>query len=137
VRRSVSEYAERITALTEGWLKPIFEEHDPVTGRLLRAGLSAEDFERVRLGYACPECLVRFRTYLTRCPVCGHERDLGRDIVEAAEGWKDHLKTRAEAEQGLLPAEKPPSMDKVLYEIASDPDVEHAPVRKLKSRRRR
>jgi hypothetical protein len=136
VARSVSEYAERIASLTDGWLKPIFEDHDPVTGKLRRAALSAEDFERVRLGYACPECLVRFRTYLTSCPVCGHKRDLGRDIVEAAQEWKDHLRTRALAEQGLLPREGLPSMDKLLDEIASDPDVEHAPVRKLKPRRR-
>lgn len=44
-------------------------------------GLGPEDFHKVRLGYACPECLEDFNgVYTPVCPVCSHTRDIQRDL---------------------------------------------------------
>lgn len=136
--RSVSEYAEELDRLTCGFIKPVFEKRCPRTGRLLQAGLAPEDFERVRLGYACPECLTKFRVYLVRCPACGHQRDLGKDLQDhVPQEWKDHLETRRQALEGELPSlPLVSSMDEVLRRAHQDPDIERIPLSKLRRRRR-
>lgn len=116
-------------SLIKGFLKPIFyEEH---TGR---SGLGPADFEKVRAGYACARCLCEFTTYLPRCPVCGLERDLARDIEEAPPLWNDHLKERAAPPQEPF---VPRDFDAFMRDVEKDPDVDHAHIRSLMPRRRR
>lgn len=50
-------------------------------------GLSERDFQRVMDGYACPECLLKFERRTDVCPLCSHERDIERDVVEAPRHW--------------------------------------------------
>lgn len=136
--RSVSEYIDDLSSLTCGFIRPIYEQRDPKTGALILAGLSYEDWERVRSGYACGACLIKFRTYLARCPACGHERDLAADISELVpRDWKEHLELSQQVEKGeVVPEWRLPSMDRLLDEIAKDKDVEQIPLKKLKPRRR-
>ncbi len=51
-------------------------------------GLSPTDFQKVQHGYGCPNCLEDFNgLYLTTCPVCGHERDVAQDFIDAPRHW--------------------------------------------------
>jgi hypothetical protein len=43
---------------------------------------SREDFDKVRLGYACACCLAEFTCYMPVCPLCGNERDVHADMRE-------------------------------------------------------
>ena len=66
-------------------LKPIYSQEDPRTGRILW-GLAPADFHKVRLGYACPQCLEDFNgVWMATCPVCGHSRDMLGDFQETPE----------------------------------------------------
>lgn len=68
-------------------LKPIYSEVLP-DGNIL-FGLTNEDLAKVEAGYACPQCLEDFRgKYLPVCPLCKHQRDISRDIVEAPPHWR-------------------------------------------------
>ena len=40
------------------------------------------DFQRVLDGYACPECLAKFKWARNDCPLCPWERDLTEDIID-------------------------------------------------------
>lgn len=62
-------------------LKPIYTEVDQRTGRIM-GGFGREDFEKIRQGYACPQCWEDFNgVYLTTCPVCGHQRNVWEDFL--------------------------------------------------------
>jgi hypothetical protein len=62
-------------------IRPYYTEVNPHTGRALFA-LNKDDFEKVRDGYGCANCLEDyFGVYLLTCPVCKHERDLWNDFV--------------------------------------------------------
>lgn len=67
-------------------LKPIFSEVQPDGSVLF--GLTDEDLAKVQAGYACPNCLEDFRgKWLAKCPLCKHEFDVSRDIVDAPAYW--------------------------------------------------
>lgn len=54
-----------------------YTEVHPVTGRTLFM-VSARDYEKIRQGYGCPNCLEDYNgMYLIQCPVCQHMTDFG------------------------------------------------------------
>jgi predicted ATP-dependent serine protease len=110
----------------KGWLVPIFMQTDPATGRRLN-GLGPQDFNKVREGFACAECLAEFSHYTLKCPVCGWTRDLEADLSEAPQLWQDHLNEREN------PVDKPRPMNPLvaIENIKKDKDVEQIPVSKL------
>jgi hypothetical protein len=109
---------ETLDALLDGFMVPIF--HDPASGL---NGLSPADFTRVRLGYGCPKCLAKYKTYLAACPVpgCGWVRDVEQDFVEAPQMWVDHL---AERHRGETEKTRPLTFDEFMAEVARDPEIE-------------
>jgi len=122
---SLAEKKQELDATIRGFLLPIFEEYAPNGGRL--SLLSEEDFHKVSAGYACSECLAEFVTYMVRCPVCGHERDLLADVGHTPEMWVDHLKERAAIESGekRAPRVVPRGIDDLVRDLQADPDVEN------------
>jgi hypothetical protein len=59
-------------------------------GRFI-AELYPDDLRRVADGYGCPNahCLARFKRRFSKCPLCGHELDVSRDIVDyQPDYWK-------------------------------------------------
>jgi len=67
------------------FLTPIYREEMPQGGQ--QFGLGERDFQRVMDGYACPNCLLTFERKTDVCPLCGHERDLERDVAPAPRHW--------------------------------------------------
>lgn len=66
---------------------PTYTGTDERTGRTLFA-LNSDDFRKVTQGYGCPTCLEDFNgVYMSKCPVCGHERDLAQDVVPTPRYW--------------------------------------------------
>jgi hypothetical protein len=62
-------------------IEAIYKEFNRETGRWLYA-LKPDDFEKVRQGYACPNCLEDFGgVILVKCPVCPHVRS-EQDFVD-------------------------------------------------------
>jgi len=64
----------------KGFLIPRYIEEMPNGKRVYE--LHERDFERVKDGYACGECLAFFERRLPSCPGCGHYLDVNKDIVE-------------------------------------------------------
>lgn len=65
---------------------PIYFEEDLLRPGKVKWGLGWEDFQKVRQGYGCPECLEDFNgVYMAVCPVCAHVRDVSRDILPTPE----------------------------------------------------
>jgi hypothetical protein len=92
---SLDQYASELNTTLKGFLVPIFTKDLPNGQRL--NGLGPDDYQKVKEGYACPECLAEFVTYLVTCPVCRYKRDPDRDILEAPRIWTDHLANRESA----------------------------------------
>lgn len=66
---------------------PTYTGIDPATGRVL-FGLTGKDFKKVTEGYGCPTCLEDFMgVYHAKCPVCGHQRDIAKDVMETPRWW--------------------------------------------------
>lgn len=62
-------------------ITPIYKHFDHASGKWLFA-LAPDDFEKVRQGYACPNCLEDFGGMIRmKCPVCPHVRDVDTDFV--------------------------------------------------------
>ena len=115
---SLSERKEELDRAIVGWLKPVFEHQDPVTGRKL-PGFTVEDARMIAAGYACPACYACFGIARVQCPVCYLQfRDF--TIDEFPDEWTDHLRDR---EQGV-PATKPLTIDDALGALERDKDVE-------------
>jgi hypothetical protein len=89
---SLDQYASELNATIKGFLVPIFSK-DLENGQRLN-GLGPDDYQKVMEGYACPECLAEYVTYLVTCPVCRYQRDPTRDILDAPRIWTDHLANR-------------------------------------------
>lgn len=126
-RHVVSELPAAYTGI-KGFLVPVFT--DEMTGM---NGLARADFDKVRLGYACADCLAEFSTYRTVCPICGLERDVAKDIAAPREDWDAHLRER---ERTDAPATRARTPDEAIRALLGDRDVEHIPLSKLKPRRR-
>src|SRR5262245_29068829 len=92
---SLNEYADELNATLKGFLTPVFEERDAHSGRIVRAMFTADDVRKLMQGYACPECLAEFRTYLVRCPACNYVR-ADVNVQNAPEEWLQHLRDRQE-----------------------------------------
>lgn len=69
-----------------GWLTPRYIEEDHATGKRIYE-LRERDFERVKDGYACGQCLAFFDHRFPSCPACGHYLDVNQDIVEYRPPW--------------------------------------------------
>lgn len=114
-------------SLIRGFLTPIFYDElgrpDQVTA------LSHTDFCKVRDGYACSRCLCEYTTYLVRCPVCGHERDLAADLAAPDPLHVEHLTERAVTEG--TDTGVPRSFDQFMREIERSRDIDHVPLEKL------
>ena len=122
---SLAERKSELDQTIKGFLVPVFSEIADNGGQ--RNLLSQEDFDKVVQGYACSECLAEFVTYMLRCPVCGHERDLAHDIEQTPAMWLDHLKDRAGIESGEKRAALviPRGIDELMRDVEADPDIEH------------
>lgn len=127
----------QIKTQVRGFLVPEFMEIGEDGRRL--SGLAPPEFEMVKQGYACPECLAWFSTYTVTCPVCGYKRDVNADIAaEAPELWTQHLKERNEPWTAV---DKPKPMNpfEAIQSVQDDPNVEQIKLsdlnRKTKARR--
>jgi hypothetical protein len=114
---SLTDRKNELDRLVVGWMTPVLYRDDPATGRRLN-GLGPKDFQRVMAGYGCPDCLAKFATYLSKCPVCSFQRDVAADVEAPPSEWVDWL---AEDDG---PAGIPLSVDEFLSEVARDPDIE-------------
>lgn len=61
---------------------PAHYEYTREDGRRHYALTNSRDFQRILDGYACPNCLAKFKTSRTTCPLCPWERDMSKDIIE-------------------------------------------------------
>lgn len=120
---------ERIRVQVKGFLTPIFTEIAP-DGRRLN-GLDAESFERVRAGFACPECLAMFSGYTITCPICKHERDVAADVQQAPDLWNEHLREREEPWIGAKDKPRPFNPLEAIAAIAHDTEVDQVSLKKL------
>lgn len=105
------------------WIKPIFTYEQPGT-EYRQHLLSKEDFNAIRDGYACGDCLAFFGMVRMQCPVC--HKPMALEPAPMREEWDTKLKERA----GKLPdapvARNPfTSIDDVIADIRRDPDIEH------------
>jgi len=127
---------EEIDSLVVGFMVPIFSEVDPRTGKTVNA-LGPTDFHRAMSGYGCPDCLAIFRTYLVRCPVCRHQRDVFEDMRQMPEMWRQHLDDR---NSGFAHNLKKPltkfDPDEFIRSVQEDPEVEQIPAEKLRPKHR-
>lgn len=112
-----------LQSVVKGFLVPIYDRTDPATGRVLH-GLSPQDFQKVRDGYACPDCLAEYGTYTPKCVLCGWERDIAADIARAPAYWQQSIDER---ENDRTPYAKPVSnpFDRMMGNLAADKDVDH------------
>lgn len=121
--------AETINSVVVGFLVPYYT--DSATGK--HTFDNPEDFEKVRLGYACAFCLAEFTHYMAVCPLCGNERDVSRDMGETPADLQQYY----DAANG--PGEKTVArtMPEAIRALMGDSDVEHVPLSQLKPRRRK
>lgn len=116
--------------LVKGFLVPIFFSE---TGS--GSALEREDFLKVRDGYACAKCLAEYVMYLATCPVCGHVRDLAKDLEDPDPLHVEHLRERARTEGMDTGVAR--GFDEFMADVNADPDVEQIPIDKLRKRRRK
>jgi len=128
---SLAERKRELDTLFKGFIQPVFEDVD-ADGRK-RHALSLEDFQKIREGYACPNCLAEYTTYLVRCPVCHYERDLGIDLQPPPAHWAQHLEDRATGYTAPIPSSA--DIDEHLARVGQSLDVEQVPLSKLKRSR--
>ena len=115
--------------LIKGFLQPIFYDE---YGRF--SALSPQGFEKVRDGYACAKCLCEYTTYLVKCPVCGHERDLAADLEDARADHVAHLREEQRTEG--MDTGAPRGFEEFMAEVNASKEIEHTTLSKLKKRRR-
>ena len=61
---------------------PAHYEYTRDDGRRHYALTNSRDFQRILDGYACPDCLAKFKWSRNDCPLCPWERDLTEDIID-------------------------------------------------------
>ncbi len=106
---------ERLSVV-KGFLTPVMSD-DPIPGQRRRFGLDRESFEMVCYGVACPECLAHYEPYvLTKCPVCGHERQPS-DLITDASDWTGYLAERKRQIENPQRTQMPPGMDEMVTEL--------------------
>lgn len=72
----------------DGFIIAKWEEEGP-DGRRRNALTNRRDFQRILDGYACPDCLAKFKSRRDNCCVCPWERDMSRDIIDQVpDYWK-------------------------------------------------
>lgn len=116
-------------SLIRGFLVPVF--YDENGGG---SALGHDDFCKVRDGYACAACLAEYTTYLVRCPVCGHMRDLAADLQAPDPLHEDHLAERVRTEGMDVGAVQ--GFDEFMQGVEANKDIDHVPLSKLKPRKR-
>lgn len=127
MRRNTMQEILDNRSLIKGFLKPIFTDELRNEHTLMD-----EDFRKVRDGYACGLCLCEYVTYLPRCPVCGHERDIVKDLIPPKQHELDYLRERASGESAV-----PRGFDEFARAVANDKDIEQIPdLRKLLPRKK-
>lgn len=117
--------------LVKGFLCPIFYNENG-TG----SALTDDDFQKVKEGYACALCLAEYVMYLARCPVCGHERDLAKDLADPDPLHGQHLIERQETE-GLDVGGGAQGFDDFMLQVNANRDIDHTTLSKLKPRGRK
>ena len=99
---------------------PIYTRPPLIPGERPLFALTPDDYEKVRQGYGCPECLEDFYgVYMLRCPVCGHTRQEG-EVQAVPHDWQAHAD---DVESGYAPPVATP--DEFIRSVMSDPDIEH------------
>lgn len=117
--------------LIKGFLCPIFyEEHGN------QSALSDTDFRKVKDGYACALCLAEYVMYLAKCPVCGHVRDIAKDLAAPDPLHGDHLRARQDTE-GQDVGGGAQNFDDFMLEVNANRDIDHAKLSALMPSKRR
>lgn len=116
--------AEAVKATVRGFLTPVYSDHE----RGIHTFENPLDFELVRLGYACANCLAYFDQYVAVCPACGNERDVAKDMAQTPTDWQAFY----EEETGPGEATVPIRAHEAIEQLAVSPDVEHIPLDRLK-----
>jgi hypothetical protein len=114
--------------LIKGFLIP--EYTDERTGMHTFSDPAA--FDKVRLGYACANCLAEFATYMPVCPLCGNERDVHADLRETP------AEIQAYWDEANGPGEKTvarPMHETIAEIVAGQADMEQIPLKKLRPSR--
>ena len=114
---------------------PLYTKPPLVPGERPLFALSKEDFEKVRQGYGCPECLEDYNgVYLPQCPLCKHVRRDG-EVVQAPEDWEAHVR---DLESGYAPpvATNPFSPDEFISRVRRDRNIEQVPLSRLRKKSR-
>ena len=119
-------------SLVRGFLTPIFYDELGREGEV--TALSHTDFCKVRDGYACSRCLAEYTTYLVRCPVCGHERDIAADLKAPDPLHVAHLREREDT-VGQDLGGMVRSFDEFMKQIEANKDIDHVPLEKLGPRK--
>lgn len=130
MRQSLAERKEELDRAVVGWLQPVFEHEDPVTGRRT-PGFTPRDAAMIAAHYACPGCYAVFQIVRVSCPVC-HLQFRDFHVESFPDLWVNHLRDR---EYGA-PAETQPTIDQALGAVAADPDVDQVPLDKLRKKHR-
>lgn len=73
----------------DGFVQAHYEYTRP-DGKRHYALVNKRDFQRFVDGYACPDCLAKFRWARDDCPLCPWQRDMTKDIIEELPPeWRD------------------------------------------------
>lgn len=85
--RSRSEVpAAKDIDLVDGFIPAHYEYERPEGGRHY-ALTNKRDFQRIIDGYGCANCLAKFKRQCDTCPLCGHTRDVEKDVLPAPREW--------------------------------------------------
>lgn len=97
-------------------------------GRWLNGFASTEAFKRVQAGYACGNCLAKFSMYMAVCPLCGLRRDVSADVEATPQDWQAFYDQHNYGSG----ATETRTMEDVLRDLHTSPDVEQIKMSKLK-----
>lgn len=120
--------ASSLQSLVTGFLVPEYSDAE----RGQHTFSNPEDFEKVRLGYACAFCLAEFNTYMPVCPLCGNQRDVARDIKETPRDLQAYY------DEATGPGERTETvpMHETIAQLLGSRDVEHIPLKGLRPSKR-
>ena len=103
-------------------IKPIYWSPPLRPGERPLFALTPEDYEKVRQGYGCPECLEDFYgVYMLQCPVCKHIRRDG-EVQAAPIEWQQHVDELNTIDTSKSRTVTP---DEFIESVMRDPDIEH------------
>lgn len=118
---------EAVRPILKGFLVPVYSD---LVNHV--ASFTPADFAKIEAGYACAACHAEFTMYISRCPLCGEQRDIATDFAETPALWKQDW------DEAMGPGEATVarSPDEAIRAIMEDPNVEKIQLDKLHRRNR-